>query len=388
MQSIRVSIKEIETTDPLNWLASQEAAGARVYLRLRERGWEAAGVGNVLPRSQIQGWDELPLGVDHHFYCAQDFYGREKRAILPRRELVRQNTRTYLIERETNLHGLRQTENPATSATASATATVPDFEGWNDYHSKALKAFDGDLRKLVLGRLAHFEARDAIDPLSLLRVIDQDLYLALFAWDEGSSFISASPERLFRLEGDQLWTEALAGTRRRGADETENRRLEQDLLQSPKDREEHRIVVEDVLEKLRSTGITPESGDTRIFSYKTLMHLRTEIRGRNAAASAPELLSLLHPTAALGGFPKARALTWLRQNEPFDRGFFGAPFGVITPEWSEFFVNIRAAQVSERSLRVFSGVGVVPGSRADAEWDELDAKIIPYRNALESGAPA
>jgi menaquinone-specific isochorismate synthase len=61
---------------------------------------------------------------------------------------------------------------------------------------------------------------------------------------------------------------------------------------------------------------------------------------------------------------------------------------VITPEWSEFFVNIRAAQVSERSLRVFSGVGVVPGSRADAEWDELDAKIIPYRNALESGAPA
>ena len=88
-----------------------------------------------------------------------------------------------------------------------------------------------------------------------------------------------------------------------------------------------------------------------------------------------DILQLLHPTPALGGTPKKRALDLIRKFEGFSGGWYGAPVGYVGLDWAEFVVGIRSGLVSSRKLSVFAGAGIVQGSQANLEWDEIENKI-------------
>ena len=101
------------------------------------------------------------------------------------------------------------------------------------------------------------------------------------------------------------------------------------------------------------------------------------------AGQVLDLVECLHPTPAVGGFPRERALAAIRELEAIDRGWYAAPFGWTDLHGDgEFAVAIRSALLSGRSASLFAGCGIVADSSPADELAEADAKLIPVRDAL------
>jgi menaquinone-specific isochorismate synthase len=94
--------------------------------------------------------------------------------------------------------------------------------------------------------------------------------------------------------------------------------------------------------------------------------------------SPERILKLLHPTPALGGLPKQRAIDFIREHEPFDRGLYAAPFGIITRDYVDALVCIRSCLINQRQVHIFGGAGIVAGSTSESEWLETDRKMHTY----------
>lgn len=231
----------------------------------------------------------------------------------------------------------------------------------------------GDFQKIVpivfeSGRSSGSLTRQLIERLA-------DVPPGLFAY--GYSYarhgmIGATPEVLFQAEGRGYRTMALAGTRR--ASEAEQ------LLEDPKERREHRLVVDDIVRRLAPFG-NVEIGPVGLLRLPTIAHLMTPIffaeSGGSERMTFAEMVRRLHPTAALGVSPRNEAgERWLREA---DRGVrrrtFGAPFGLERPDCSAIaLVAIRNVQWEGEKLRIGSGAGLLRESRPDREFDELRQK--------------
>src|SRR5207248_2255877 len=125
-----------------------------------------------------------------------------------------------------------------------------------------------------------------------------------------ATFIGASPELLVRRDGQRAQTVALAGTRRRSADPSVDRHLAEQLLQSPKDREEQAIVARRIERVLRPVSVWVAAAEEPVVvKVQNVQHLATPIRAQlSEPVACVELVGLLHPTPAVGGEPRERAL--------------------------------------------------------------------------------
>ena len=184
--------------------------------------------------------------------------------------------------------------------------------------------------------------------------------------------------------GHQVLTEAVAGTRPRGACPEEDRGLADELLHCAKEREEHDIVVHGILEALAPLCIgLKHEPFPHVVKLPHVQHLVTHFVGTLAPGVGDEqLFTHLHPTPAVGGYPRSAAAAALAEIEPFDRGWYSAPVGWVSRESSEFAVAIRSGAVFGSRLCLFSGAGIVAGSTASAEWDEVESKIGHFIAAL------
>jgi menaquinone-specific isochorismate synthase len=189
-------------------------------------------------------------------------------------------------------------------------------------------------------------------------------------WGEGEGLIGATPETLFEvLPGRKLRTMALAGTQSIEEDP-------QDFLRDRKQVREHRVVVDDIVERLRHMG-TVSLNPMRILELPRMRHLLTQVAvDLDAEADFEDLTHLLHPTPALGASPREAGWRWLQQLEvQRPRHRFGAPFGVILDETIEIcLVAIRNVQWHGETLWLGAGCGVVRESRFEDEWEELRLK--------------
>ena len=204
---------------------------------------------------------------------------------------------------------------------------------------------------------------------------------------EGTAFLGASPERLFRREGRFVRSEAVAGTRPRGASSEDDDDLRDDLLGSEKDRSEHGFVEVGIREALGPLcGEIEVEGGVSEMKLASRRHLVSRVDGvlREGVTDA-EVLRALHPTPAVGGYPGAEALEGIRDLEPFDRGWYAGPVGWIGADASEFAVGIRSGLVRGRTLALFSGAGIVAGSKPEEEWVEIEQKIEDFTGAVGLG---
>jgi menaquinone-specific isochorismate synthase len=181
---------------------------------------------------------------------------------------------------------------------------------------------------------------------------------------QGDGMWGVTPELLFRVEDGILHTMALAGTGKLGGPS---------LLEDPKEILEHEIVVDGVLDALAGLGqITV--GKTREQDYPFLKHLLTPVQVKlHEAPVFLDLVERLHPTPALGGHPRQAALDFLRVRGG-ERARFGAPFGFTSETSMTCVVAIRNLQWSGAQAWLLSGCGVVEGSQAEREWNELALK--------------
>jgi menaquinone-specific isochorismate synthase len=219
---------------------------------------------------------------------------------------------------------------------------------------------------------------------SLLRST-QNLPLFVYGvWSSQEGILGASPEILFEVssQGSLIRTAALAGTRLK-SELSDPTRLP--LLSDPKELQEHEFVIRGIEKSMENLGRV-EIGKTQELELPTLSHLYTPIQIHlSQTLSFTEVATRLHPTPALGAFPKEEGRKWLAsQSEAQSRGRFGAPFGFSFESGeSRCVVAIRNLQWSGSHLQLGAGCGVVQASEFQREWQELLGKIKSVKKLFE-----
>jgi salicylate biosynthesis isochorismate synthase/menaquinone-specific isochorismate synthase len=261
-----------------------------------------------------------------------------------------------------------------------ARATARSRAAWDalvDASLAALRA--GGLEKLVAARVIDVEAAAPIPLRAVMKSLEArhpQCWSFLVRGRDGRAFVGASPELLCEVAGDELRTDALAGTSAGGQGQA--------LLGSEKDLREHAAVVEGIRESLgpfvRELTYAPSPG-LKVLS--NLEHLHTPMRAvLNAGARPLEVARALHPTPAVAGKPRAAALGWLREHEGFARGWYAGAVGALGPAGLTLAVALRSALIDGARAEVFVGAGVVAGSTAESEWQETARKAQAVLPAL------
>jgi menaquinone-specific isochorismate synthase len=197
--------------------------------------------------------------------------------------------------------------------------------------------------------------------------------------------LGASPETLVRVHGGRVTARVLAGTAARGANEMADDYVSLSLLGSRKDRDEHGLARASVVSALRPHTTDLEAGEPFALELPNLWHLATDLHGELVDGSnALDLVQALHPTAAVGGSPRDRAVDTIAELEPFDRGRYAGPIGWIDGSGSgEWAIALRCAQVSEDgAVTAYAGAGIVADSVPAQELAETELKLRPIVGAF------
>jgi isochorismate synthase len=275
------------------------------------------------------------------------------------------------------------------SGTPVASLANPDPDSsrdWNGQIQSILSAIQqGQCSKVVLARRCQ---RSFPKPLSLAATLTalqtrSGADATCFAFDLGQgAFLGATPETLISKVGSQLTSEALAGSVT-----SHDPNGERSLLDSSKDREEHRVVVQAIVDALKPLcSQVSFDAQPQIRRLRHLLHLWTPI---SAQLSAPrhvlDLVCLLHPTPAVGGTPTDWAVRWITQHESVPRGWYASPVGWFNGDGDgAFHVALRSGVLRGNDAFLYAGSGVVAKSDATAELAETELKLASLLDALRS----
>jgi menaquinone-specific isochorismate synthase len=277
---------------------------------------------------------------------------------------------------------------PTPPPTPEPTSFVVESEGgrlaWTAAVRRALDAIAGGaLEKVVLARRVSVWADQ---PFSIPVVVNRlrRAHPSCFTFAAGP-LLGASPELLVRRRGRWAWSLPMAGTVERGGSRAEDKRLVAALRSSPKELDEHRLVVEDVRGRLGRLCQEVFVKGPELVGLSSVTHLATTVTGRLnlPAPSALAIAGVLHPTPAVGGLPREDALATIAELEGFDRGQYAGPVGWVDGRGDgDWAVALRCAHVDGRRAVLSAGAGIVAGSDPEAEWAETQAKLEPMMRAL------
>jgi len=221
-----------------------------------------------------------------------------------------------------------------------------------------------------------------------LRGIKSHLPYMYFLNLDECQVVGASPEILVRLEDAELTLRPIAGTRRRGIDDVEDRKNELDLLSDPKELAEHLMLIDlgrnDVgrVSKLGSVRVTDKM---IIEKYSHVMHIVSNVVGEiSDKFDYIDAMKSALPAGTLSGAPKIRAMEIINEIEPSSRGIYGGAIGYIS--WNgniDTAIAIRTAVIKDDVIHVGAGAGIVADSIPENEWNECKQKAKVFLDALE-----
>ncbi|MFY7842405.1 MAG: isochorismate synthase [Rhabdochlamydiaceae bacterium] len=252
----------------------------------------------------------------------------------------------------------------------------PDKDGWLKLVEMALhKISHQEIEKVVLSRCVSFDItnRQGEGFFLLKKLPQKDLTIYALSLKRDHCFIGATPEMLYERRGNKLMSEMIAGTHK-----------DEMVLKSPHFFKEHSYVplyIESIFSKICKRYAMSE---LNILKLKHLCHLYQKIEGElMSSISDRDIISLLHPTPAIAGYPVDKALKIIHDHETYERKWYSAPIGFIGNEQTELAVAIRSILIEDGKLYLFSGVGLVDSSCAEKEWEELELKITSWLDAIE-----
>ena len=247
---------------------------------------------------------------------------------------------------------------------------------------------EGDIFQIVLSnRLsAPFEG-SLFDTYRLLRTVNPSPYMFYFSGTD-VEVAGASPETLVRLENGVLHTFPLAGTRPRGADETEDRALEAELLADEKELAEHNMLVDlgrNDLGRISRFGTVEVESLHDVVRYSHVMHIGSTVRGEiREDKDALDAIGAVLPAGTLSGAPKIRACQLIGELENNKRGIYGGAIGYIDFTGNmDTCIAIRIAYKKNGRVFVRSGAGIVADSVPEKEFEECLNKARSCLRALE-----
>ncbi|WP_417350018.1 isochorismate synthase [Ferrimonas sp.] len=422
-ENSKVQLSEsIQPTLLLPWLAAQQQ-WPQIYWRGRNQGEQVAAIGacqtrriDQQPSQQLSEFYEECCRLNHaglRWYGgiafdtkqpAWETFGQAQ-FILPRLEIRQGEKETQLL---LNLDGQPDTWlQELTSAAAFleqiqgikplpplapghilSRQDTPSESHWHKLVKQVTEPeFNRDTPKVVLARQSQLQLSHQPHPWTVLhawQLLNPNSYQYGFQLNPSDSFISCSPERLFQRRQQELSTEALAGTTVRGFTQEEDDALAQALLDDDKNQHENqlvRLLIEQKLQPLCDYVGTEESPS--ILKLNHIQHLHRTIKAEvKHGVNDLQLLQALHPTPAVGGFPRESAMTFIRQREGFSRGWYAGACGYFNCLGSEFSVALRSARFSGDTITLFAGAGIVAGSDPEAEWQELENKLATIMGIL------
>jgi anthranilate synthase component 1 len=246
----------------------------------------------------------------------------------------------------------------------------------------------GDVIQVVLSQ--RFQRERHADPVDLyraLRYINPSPYL-FFLKLEGLILIGSSPEVTVRLEEGIAELRPIAGTRKRGADEQEDRQLSDELLQDPKERAEHVMLVDlgrNDLGRVARIGSVQVGQFMAVERYSHVMHLVSHVQAQLAdGKDAFDVLKATFPAGTLTGAPKIRAMEIIDELEPSRRGPYGGAVGYFSYTGNmDFCITIRTMVLVDGNIFIQAGAGIVADSHPEAEYQETVNKAKGMIRAIE-----
>jgi menaquinone-specific isochorismate synthase len=270
--------------------------------------------------------------------------------------------------------------NPGADATPGSISIHAERsdDDWRAMVASATAAIGrGELTKVVLARKVTVCFDQPLDPATVgRRLAAAHPDVLRFAVDR---FVGASPELLVSRVGDVVRARPMAGTTARSGDPRLDAHRAAELLASAKNRAEHQITIDTVHDTLLPwCSYLDAEPEPQVAEAGSVQHLATMVEGRlsHPPPSVLDLVAGLHPTPAVGGWPRAEALALIDELETADRGRYAGPVGWVDGNGNgAFAVGIRSAEIDGSVATVFAGVGVVGDSDPQSELDETRAKL-------------
>ncbi|EPN9383235.1 isochorismate synthase MenF [Cronobacter malonaticus] len=386
-----------ESNDFLAWLGAQPGY-PQFYWRSREGHEEAATLGaacTFLSLNEAQAF--LRQYADTPGLRAWGLNAFDPQTglfFIPRLELRREGDRAWLMvnlysacsQRKAaqalkplihNLQPARQTLLQPAPRRVSRCDT-PQAQQWAQLVGAATLAIErGDFAKVVLARatdLRFVAPPDATALMAASREANHHCYHFYLAFSAREAFLGSTPERLWRRNGLSLETEALAGTVENLSDDALAQARAIWLLNDDKNRRENALVVEDIRERLQAIAHSITARLPEVVRLRRVQHLRCAISARLFAPDDGACLHQLQPTAAVAGLPREAARRFIADHEPFDREWYAGSAGFLSLESAEFCVSLRSARLKDETIRIYAGAGLVAGSQAALEWQEIENK--------------
>ena len=250
---------------------------------------------------------------------------------------------------------------------------------------------NGEIIQAVLSQ--PFKASISASPFSIyrsLRAINPSPYL--FFLDFGDfALVGSSPEVMVRLDGREIMTKPIAGTRMRGATLSEDDRLSRELLADPKEKAEHLMLVDLARNDL---GRVAESGSVEVIDFMTVekfshvMHIVSTVKAElEAGLDVFDVLASTFPAGTLTGAPKIRAMQIISGIEGRRRGPYGGMvFNLGFNGHFDSCITIRTVVVKDGTAYVQAGAGIVADSVPEKEYDECLNKARALFKAVEEAS--
>ena len=266
----------------------------------------------------------------------------------------------------------------------------------DDYLAAVLKSKEyiaaGDMMQVQIGQ--RLRKRYTESPLSLyraLRSLNPSPYM--YFYDMGEfQIVGASPEILVRQEhtadGDKVTIRPLAGTRPRGATPEQDKALEVELSNDPKERAEHLMLIDlarNDIGRIAKTGSVKVTEAFVVERYSHVMHIVSNVEGLlKDGMTSLDVLKATFPAGTLTGAPKIRAMEIIDELEPVKRGIYGGACGYLSFAGDmDVAIAIRTGIVKDDTLYVQAAAGIVADSVPELEWKETEAKARALIRAAE-----
>ena len=250
----------------------------------------------------------------------------------------------------------------------------------------------GDFMQVQVGQ--RIKKRYTESPLSLyraLRSLNPSPYMYFYNFGD-FHVVGASPEILVRQElteeGARVIIRPLAGTRPRGATPEKDKAAEQELINDPKERAEHVMLIDlarNDIGRIAQIGSVKVTEAFVVERYSHVMHIVSNVEGLlNEGMSNMDVLKATFPAGTLTGAPKVHAMELIDQFEPVKRGIYGGACGYISYAGDmDVAIAIRTAVIKDQTLYVQAAAGVVADSVPEMEWRETEHKARALLRASE-----
>ncbi|MBD2760722.1 anthranilate synthase component I [Yimella sp. cx-573] len=272
----------------------------------------------------------------------------------------------------------------------SSSHTQQQFHDMVDACKEAIRA--GEAFQIVVSqRFSVPNDADALDVYRALRASNPSpyMYLLRIPLPQGGSYeiVGSSPEALVKVTAGEVITHPIAGSRPRGKTPEHDLQLRQDLLDDPKERAEHLMLVDlsrNDLQRVCQAGTVDTVEFMNVRRYSHIMHLESTVVGRlKDDRSSYDALVATFPAGTLSGAPKPRAMAIIDQLEGLRRGVYGGVVGYLDFAGDlDMAIAIRTAVLHDGQAHVQAGAGIVADSVAESEYQETINKAAAALRAV------